>query len=134
MSENRMLSERYAELGHRLVSTEPLLAPIRASSATILYLSSDHEKASRGRLVYGECEKVADKHKWAIPADFTVTIYEPNCAGMDDERISRLLFHELLHVGIKVNADGEERYFVRPHDLEDFRACVDRWGADWIEI
>lgn len=25
-----------------------------------------------------------------------------------------------------------ERYFIRPHDLEDFRACVDRWGADWI--
>ena len=134
MSEHRMLSERYAYLAQELINSDPLLAHIRASNATILYLSSDHEKASRGRLVYGECEKIADKHKWAIPADFTITVYEPNCAGMNDERICRLLFHELLHVGIKVNKDGEERYFVRPHDLEDFRACVDRWGADWLEM
>ena len=69
-----------------------------------------------------------------MPCDFTITVFEPNCTGMDDERISRLLYHELLHVGIKVNKDGEERYFVRPHDLEDFRACVDRWGADWLEM
>lgn len=59
-------------------------------------------------------------------------VYEPNCEGMDDEHMSRLLFHELLHVGIDVDEDGEERYSVRPHDLEDFRECVDRWGVDWI--
>ena len=40
---------------------------------------------------------------------------------------STLLFHELLHVGIDVGEDGAERHSVRPHDLEDFRACVERW-------
>lgn len=132
MSEARTVNAHYAELGQALVEAEPLLAPIRESEATICYLGSDYAKRSKGRTVYGECERVAEKNKWAIPADFLVVVYEPNCAGMDDEHLSRLLFHELLHVGIDVDGDGEERYSVRPHDLEDFRECVDRWGTDWI--
>lgn len=132
MAEHRHLSDEYAALAAEVIASEPMLARIRNSGASICYLSSDRPKKSRGRAVYGECEKVADKHKWAIPADFTITVYEPNCVGMDSKRISRLLFHELLHVGIEAGDDGEERYYVRPHDIEDFRACVDRWGADWI--
>lgn len=132
MSEARTVNAHYAELGQALVEAEPLLEPIRESEATICYLGSDYAKRSKGRTVYGECERVAEKNKWAIPADFLVVVYEPNCAGMDDEHLSRLLFHELLHVGIDVDGDGEEHYSVRPHDLEDFRECVDRWGTDWI--
>lgn len=132
MSEARTVNAHYAELGQALVDSEPLLAPIRKSEAIICYLGIDYAKRSKGRTVYGECERVAEKNKWAIPADFLIVVYEPNCAGMDDEHLSRLLFHELLHVGIDVDEDGEERYSVRPHDLEDFRECVDRWGTDWI--
>lgn len=132
MAETRTLNDRYAELGQALVDSEPLLASVRESHATICYLGSDYAKRSKGRTVYGECERVADKNKWAIPADFLIVVYEPNCEGMDDEHLSRLLFHELLHVGVDAGEDGEEHYSVRPHDLEDFRECVDRWGVDWI--
>ena len=132
MAETRTLNGHYAELAQALIDTEPMLRHIGESAATICYLGSDHPKRSKGRTVFGTCERVASKNQWAIPADFLIVVYEPNCAGMDDSRIARLLFHELLHVGIEVGDDGEERYFIRPHDLEDFRACVDRWGADWI--
>lgn len=132
MLETRTLSEHYAEMGRALIEREPLLAPIRESQAIICYLSSDRAKRSHGRPVLGECEKIRDRDKWAVPCDFTVTVYEPNCAGMDEEHLSRLLLHELLHVGIDADEDGNERYSVRPHDLEDFRECCDRWGADWI--
>ena len=132
MSEFRELSERYANIGRELVETEDELAHILNSEATICYLSSDYAKRSHGRTVFGECEKVADKNKWAIPADFLVVVYEPNAGGLDDEHLRRLIFHELLHVGIGEDKDGNETYSVRPHDLEDFRACVGRWGIDWI--
>lgn len=131
MAETRVLSDRYAEMGQLLVETEACLAHVRESHATICYLSSDYAKRSHGREVRGECERVADKNKWAMPCDFTVTVYEPNCVGMDDEHLSRLLLHELLHVGIGEDKDGNETYHVRPHDLEDFREIVDRWGVDW---
>lgn len=134
MSESRTLSERYAKLALALIENDPMLAHIAESKATICYLSSDYAKRSKGRAVKGECEKVADKNKWAIPCDFTITIYEPNCEGMSDELVSRVLFHELLHVGIDVDEDGCEKYSIRPHDLEDFREVLARWGIDWSEV
>lgn len=42
-------------------------------------------------------------------------------------------FHELLHVGIGVGRDGREAYSVLPHDLQDFRLIVGRYGTDWAE-
>lgn len=80
--------------------------------------------------VLGQCEKIQDKYKWSIPCDFTITVFEPNVEGLTDEQIRILLFHELLHVGI--NRDGDkESYFVNPHDLEDFKLIVDKYGTDW---
>lgn len=132
MTETRRISQEYTEIAARLIEGDEALADVRYSDVQIIYLASDKEKTSRGRVVYGECERVADKNRWAIPADFTITIYEPNCAGLDDEHVSRVLLHELLHVGIGYDRDGNEVYSVTPHDLEDFRECVDRWGVDWV--
>ena len=129
--EHREMSERYAEIAHDLIYSEPLLDVIRQSEATIIYLSSDKEKKSKGRTVFGECEKIPDKYKWSIPADFTITIYEPNIINFTDNQIRILLLHELLHVGIDWDKNGEEKYTVRPHDIEDFRTIIDRYGLDW---
>ena len=131
MAENRRISHEYTEIAERLIEEDDALAHIRESDAQIIYLASDKPKKSKGKCVFGECERVADKNKWAIPADFTITIYDPNCLGMDEEHIRRVLFHELLHVGISYDKDGDEVYGIVPHDFEDFRECVRRWGMDW---
>jgi hypothetical protein len=55
MSETRTITDRYAELGRALVDSEPMLAHIRDSEATICYLGSDYPKRSKGRTVFGEC-------------------------------------------------------------------------------
>lgn len=131
MEEHRELNEEYAKIAKRLIDREPLLEFIRQSEATILYLSSDKEKKSRGRLVAGECECINPKYKWAIPCDFTITVYEPNVITFNDEQMEILLFHELLHVKIDINDDGTEKYSVNPHDVEEFRTIIDRYGIDW---
>ena len=131
MEEHRELNEEYAKIAKRLIDREPLLEYIRQSEATILYLSSDKEKKSRGRLVAGECECINPKYKWAIPCDFTITVYEPNVITFNDEQMEILLFHELLHVKIEINDDGTEKYSVNPHDVEEFRTIIDRYGIDW---
>lgn len=132
--DRRNINEHYAEIAAKLIERENALVDIANSQATIIYLSSDYAKTSKGNVVYGECEKVADKYKWGIPADFTITVFEPNCVGMTDEQIEVLLFHELLHVGIEFKEDGSERYFVAPHDLEDFKLIIDRFGTDWSVV
>lgn len=131
MAESRSLNEEYSVIAADLIKNEPLLNDIKESEVTILYLSSDYEKKSKGKVVCGECEKIPDKYKWSIPADFTITIYEPNVVTFTDEQMRILIFHELLHVGIKFTDDGQESYFIRPHDIEDFRYIINKYGMDW---
>ena len=134
MSDNRQINEKYATIGAELIDTDDALIDIRNSQATIIYLSSDYAKTDKGRLVCGQCEKVQDKYKWGIPADFTITLFEPNIEGKSDEAIRRIILHELLHVGIAFNDDGTETYSINPHDIEDFKLLIDRYGTDWAEV
>ena len=71
-----------------------------------------------------------DKYKWSIPADFIITVFEPNVENFTEEQIRILLFHELLHIGIEEDGN-EEKYYVRPHDLEDFKLIIERFGIEW---
>lgn len=132
--ENRLIREEYAEMAKKIIEEEPMLTDIANSQATIIYLASDYAKMSKGRAVCGECEKVADKNKWAIPCDFTITVFEPNCVGFTEEQMRILLFHELLHVGIEYLEDGSEKYTVKPHDYEDFKVIIDRYGTEWNKV
>lgn len=131
MIEHRELSEKYAEIAADLIKTEPLLESIRQSEATIVYLSSDKPMKSKGRPVCGQCEKIDPKYKWAIPADFTITIFEPNVITFSDDQLRILIFHELLHVKIDTEENGTEKYGIYPHDIEEFKAIIDRYGFDW---
>lgn len=128
--ETRTISEDYTEIAHELIETEDILKYIRQSEATIIYLASDQEKKSKGRLIFGECEKVPNKWKWAVPCDFTITIFEPNVERFSEEQLRILLLHELLHVGIEKDGN-EERYRIIPHDIEEFKVILDRYGVNW---
>lgn len=134
--ESRQIREEYARIGQEWIESDPLFTDIANSQATIIYLGSDYEKKKpqQNKLVEGECEKVQDKNKWAIPADFTITLYEPNLVGKSEEAIRRVIFHELLHVGIEFKEDGTEKYYIKEHDCEDFKECIDRWGTDWSNV
>lgn len=130
----RHINEHYAEIGKELIESEPALEDIRFSEATICYLSSEHEKVADGKAVLGQCEKIQEKYKWAIPCDFTITLFEPNIENLSEEQIRLVIFHELLHVGIEFNGDGSETYSIKGHDLEDFKLIIDRFGTDWSNV
>lgn len=132
--DKRAINEKYAEIGAKLIEEEDVLVDIANSQATIVYLSSEHKKMNAGTTVFAQCEKVAEKYKWGIPADFTITVFEPNIEGFSDEQLRILIFHELLHIGIEFNEDGSESYTIRPHDLEDFKLIIDRFGTDWSVV
>lgn len=134
LMDSRTINEHYAEIGAELIEKEEALESIRESGATIIYLSSEHKKTGNGKVVKAQCEKISDKYKWGIPCDFTITVFEPNCEGMTEEQMKMLIFHELLHVKIGYKDDGTETYGINPHDLEDFKLIIDRFGTDWAEV
>lgn len=134
MSDNRQINEEYAKIGAELIECADALIDIRNSQATIIYLESDYAKTDKGKAVLGQCERIQDKYKWGIPADFTITLFKPNIEDKSPEAIRRIIFHELLHVGIEFKDDSTESYSIRPHDIEDFKLLIDMWGTDWSEV
>ena len=129
--DNRTINDHYAEIAEDLIATEPALEYIRNSNARIVYLSSEHKKTGNGKKTFAECEKISEKYKWGIPCDFTITVFEPNVELFSEQQLQILLYHELLHVGIELREDGTERYFINPHDLEDFKLIIDSYGTEW---
>ena len=132
--DNREISEKYAKIAHELIGEEEELSDLYMSTASIVYLSSQHKKVADGKKVFALCEKVPDRYKWGIPADFTITVFEPNIEGFTDDQLRVLIYHELLHVGIKFNNDGTETYSIKPHDLEDFKLIINKFGTDWSVV
>ena len=132
--DTRTINEQYANIGKVLIDTEPQLAYIKDFDVDIIYLSSTHAPKKGEGVIKGQCEKIAEKYKWGIPADFTITIFEPNCEGMSDDQIKILIFHELLHVGLEEKDNGDTRMFIRQHDLEDFKYIINRFGTSWAEV
>ena len=129
--DNRKINRYYSDIADELIHMEPSLRTIFDSNAKIVFLSSDNAKTNKGKLVFGQCEKVADKYKWGIPADFTITVFEPNVQKFTEDQIRILLHHELLHVGIDKKADGSESYSIVDHDIEDFKLILDKYGTGW---
>ena len=127
----REISEEFAEIGHEVIDNEESLIDLKNSHATIIYLTSENKKMAKGKKVCAECEKVPDKYKWSVPADFTVTVFLPNIEGFTQEEKRILMFHELLHANVEFNADGSESYSINPHDYEDFKEIIDRYGTEW---
>lgn len=132
MADIRKINEDYQEIGNELIETEEVLNYIKDSNVQIIFLSSELKKSQNGKTIFAQCEKVQDKNKWAIPCDFTITVFEPNCTTLTPDQLRILLFHELLHVGITYDNELNEVYSINPHDLEDFKYIIDRFGTEWI--
>lgn len=126
MSDKRHISEYYTELAKVVIEKEPELEFLKRAPITVIFLESEHKKKGKGKTILGQCEKVQEKNKWGIPADFTITIFEPNVRGLNEEQLKILLFHEMLHIGVDYESTA-------PHDLEDFKVVIDRYGVDWAK-
>lgn len=132
--ENNMVREIVTDCLTQDEYTEMIaeLRPALNAGLRIGCCMSDKEKKSKGRRVFGECQKVPEEWQGFCPYDFLITFYEPNIAGMTDEQMHILAVHELLHIGVDVDELGiVTGTRVVPHDMEDFGAVVRRYGVDW---
>lgn len=70
--------------------------------------------------------------------DFVITIDAQYASQASDTDFCALIEHELYHLGAKRDEDGnylispstgEYKYYLRPHDVEEFYGVVQRYGA-----
>ncbi len=126
------VSEEYSGIAEKVIDEHEDLHWIRNLKVRIGYLASDREKKKDGGLVLGECIKVKPLYRPYVPHDFLIVIYETNTAGLTENQMEILMYHELLHIGID-EAGEELKYNINPHDVEDFRTVIDRYGIDWAK-
>ena len=126
MDDIRRISEEYQKICNELIEEMPEFEILK--TVTIICLASELEKKTNGRVILGQTEKISAKYKWGIPCDFTITFFEPNISHMTNQQLRILMYHELLHVGVE-----DDRLFIRPHDLEDFKAVIEQYGVNWAE-
>lgn len=131
--DSRTQKTEYEIIARQLIKKRKLLQNIRKSNVRIAYLESDHELKKAGKVVYGQCEKIAEKYKWSIPYDFTITLFTPNIERLTEKQIEIVIYHELLHVGVEFDGN-EEIYSIVPHDIEDFSAIIKRYGLNWGRV
>ena len=115
---------KYMEMGEKIVSELfPKLLNVR-----IAWLASDKVKCTNGKTVFADCRKVSEQYDWCCDYDFIITVYEPNVANFTEDQMNILLEHELMHIGVE-----ENRYYIVPHDAEEFIEIIRKYGIDWAE-
>lgn len=126
-------SPEMAEIGQYVIENVPELEYLGYADLRITYIMSSQRKSSASNKVLGECIKVSDIQKVHNPYDFMIVFYEPNIAGMTVEQLRMLMEHEMLHIGYDPEYDPP-KYFVRPHDYDDFKQITDKYGTDWAKV
>lgn len=116
------------ELFYDVVNSVPTLSHLSSPLLRVAFQWSDEQKVKDNKLVFADTEKIKDKLKGFLAYDFLITFYEPNLRDVSEEGKRRLMYHECLHIGF----DGDNKFWIIPHDFEDFKEIVRKYGADWI--
>lgn len=125
-------NKKYRMIGQKLIRSLPEFEDIKNSDVKIAYLSSDEPKKKDRRLIFAECCKVDDRYKWCCKYDFFIIVYLPNISWFTVEQLIILIRHELHHVGIDFTGQ-EPKYFIVPHDIEEFWEIINDHGLKWSE-
>lgn len=98
-----------------------------------------------GHLMLGQCRKRGDLDRELDKFDFIILLNREAWPTLSGEQKRALIDHELCHAAIVMDADGEAKRNdrgqlvtrIRKHDMEEFRAIVQRhglWTADLEQI
>lgn len=84
-----------------------------------------------GKMVLGTCQKLSGLPQYALGGgDFLIVLNRENCglAGLTAWQIEALVYHEMNHIAPPDEDDPESTVALVGHDVEEFRAVIDRYG------
>ncbi len=126
------MSSPLSQRARTLISRHPEhLKHLEAFS--VIYLWRKAGGKSKGRVVFGKCQKPSGLLKHFSEATYVIWLAADHCraAGFDDRQIEALLFHEMLHTGVAEVDENTGRgggAITVPHELEVFRAEIEIYG------
>lgn len=120
-------SKELQQLGEAIINKFPELHFINIYGIKIGYVLS-HENKSGQKITYADCRKLGEVYKAYLPFDVLVTFYYFNTELLNKNQKKILMEHELKHIQIT-----ERGLTIRPHDIEDFKDILAKYGNDWNE-
>lgn len=121
-------SEELEKLAAKVIAENEIFGHLSSDDCRIAFQECESTKTNSGKTVYADTERVKDKLKALLPYDFIITFYKDGME-LSVEMKERLMYHELKHVGFEPE---EKKFSIIPHDVEDFKDMIEKWGVDWI--
>lgn len=79
----------------------------------------------------GKCLRTGPELKMFSNADYLIEVSGMFWDQVGDEDRYTLLLHQLMHIMVILNTkDGETKYTVRQHDVQDFEYIISNYGVD----
>lgn len=88
----------------------------------------DTARKHGGKVVLGTAEVVSPKFNYLTDIDFIISIYEGTWDIMAEQERKALVDHELSHCFVGEDKQGNPVYKIIPHDFEEFKAIIERYG------
>lgn len=80
----------------------------------------------------GRCIRANKELKFFSGYDYLIQMSGTLWEMLDEETQFVLMYHELKHISVDEDKDGNEVYKIRRHDVEDFSDIIDEHGIKWI--
>lgn len=104
------------------------------AKATIRYLEARTAGSRHGKPLAGKALKMSGLLKHFGKADFIIVLDREHWGAMTPEQRAALVDHELCHCGVKHTDAGEVRYSIKGHDVEEFKAIIERHGLWQLDL
>ncbi len=119
-----------------LATAQRLISQIHPdlSDVRIVFMFRSEPALSGGKIAYAKTQKVAAQMRLLLEdADFIIWVSYPDWMSKQQAWRDALIDHQLTHCG--VDDDGDEtKYYIRPHDIEEFHTVIARHGSYTIDI
>lgn len=77
----------------------------------------------------GQISKVTGKWKFLTEYDYVVEVWNEYWEKASAGQKEAVIYHELCHVLCEIDDDGNTRWNLKKHDIEEFKAVVQRYGV-----
>jgi len=120
-------SDELKALGEKVFRENPEM--VFAGEANIAYVLV---YPSISKKVAGKCIRSSNELRLFSGKDYVIEMSGELWDLLPADVKELLMLHELMHVAVEVDGDGNEVYKMRDHDVQDFSAIIQKHGIAWL--
>lgn len=81
----------------------------------------------------GKCIRASKELKYFGKLDYVIELSKDVWEKIDQKTKEIVMLHELLHILLKTNSNGDLNTKILDHDIKDFSLIIKKYGVDWFK-